>query len=76
MRRPKSKPPEKREHQWAITLIRQRGKFLGYVTAPDQETAIQEAWPYRKLMIEARRSGRRMATVKAPSRAQVRLAMS
>jgi hypothetical protein len=43
MRRPKSTPPEKREHQWAITLIRQRGKFLGYVTAPDAETAIQEA---------------------------------
>jgi hypothetical protein len=28
-------PPEKREHQWAITLIRQRGKFLGFVSAPD-----------------------------------------
>jgi Ser/Thr protein kinase RdoA (MazF antagonist) len=43
MCRPKSTPPEKREHQWAITLIRQRGKFLGHVSAPDQETAIQEA---------------------------------
>jgi hypothetical protein len=43
MRRPRSTPPEKREHQWAITLIRQRGKFLGYVAAPDQETAIKEA---------------------------------
>jgi hypothetical protein len=43
MRRPRSTPPEKREHQWAITLIRQRGKFLGYVSAPDAETAIQEA---------------------------------
>jgi hypothetical protein len=44
MRRAKSTPPpEKREHQWAITLIRQRGKFPGYVTAPDQESAIQEA---------------------------------
>jgi len=27
-------PPEKREYQWAITLIRQRGKFLGCVAAP------------------------------------------
>jgi hypothetical protein len=43
MRRPKSTPPAKREHQWAITLIRQHGKFLGYVKAPDQESAIQEA---------------------------------
>jgi hypothetical protein len=43
MRRPKSTPPEKPEHEWAITLIRQRGKFLGYVRAPDAETAIQEA---------------------------------
>jgi hypothetical protein len=43
MRRPKSTPPKKREHQWAITLIRQRGKFLGYVKAPDAETATQEA---------------------------------
>jgi Ser/Thr protein kinase RdoA (MazF antagonist) len=43
MRRPRYTPPEKREHQWAITLIRQRGKFLGYVRAPDAETAIREA---------------------------------
>jgi hypothetical protein len=43
MRRHKSTPPEKREHQWAITLIRQRGKFLGYVSAPDAETAIDKA---------------------------------
>jgi hypothetical protein len=44
MRRPKSTPPpEKQEHQWAVTLIRQRGKFLGYVRAPNQDTAIQEA---------------------------------
>jgi hypothetical protein len=27
----------------AFTLIRQRGKFLGYVEAPDQETSIKEA---------------------------------
>jgi hypothetical protein len=43
MRRPKTTPPENCEHQWAITLIRQHGKFLGYVKAPDQERAIQEA---------------------------------
>jgi Ser/Thr protein kinase RdoA (MazF antagonist) len=43
VRRPKSTPPEKRKHQWAITLIRQHGKLLAYVKAPDAETAIQEA---------------------------------
>jgi hypothetical protein len=26
-----------------FTLIHQRGKFLGYVEAPDQESAIKEA---------------------------------
>jgi hypothetical protein len=40
---PKSTPPEKRKHQWAITLIRQHGKLLSYVKALDAETAIQEA---------------------------------
>jgi hypothetical protein len=29
MRRPKTTPPERGEHEWAITLIRQRGKFEG-----------------------------------------------
>jgi hypothetical protein len=33
----------KKQYQWAITLIRQRGKFLAYVEAPDQETSIKEA---------------------------------
>jgi hypothetical protein len=37
---------EKREYQWAITLIRQRGKFLGYVEAPDCESAIKVAIKY------------------------------
>jgi hypothetical protein len=36
------KPPAKM-HGWEITLIRERGKFLGYVEAPDEETAIGEA---------------------------------
>jgi hypothetical protein len=40
---PRSTPPKQQEQQWAITLIRQRGKFLGYVSVSDAETAIQEA---------------------------------
>jgi hypothetical protein len=32
---------KKSEYQWAITLIRQRGKFLGSVEVPDPETAIK-----------------------------------
>jgi hypothetical protein len=31
------------DYEWAITLIRQRGPFLGYVRAPDRETAIKDA---------------------------------
>jgi hypothetical protein len=33
----------KKQYRWAITLIRQRGKFLGYFEALDQETAIKKA---------------------------------
>ena len=43
MRRPRSTPLKKQEHQWAITLIRQRGRFLGYVKAPDAKSAIEQA---------------------------------
>jgi hypothetical protein len=30
-------------HRWEITLIRQRGKFLGFVQATDEKTAITVA---------------------------------
>jgi len=43
MRRLRCVPPNGQEHQWAITLIRQRDKFLGYVSAPDAKTAIDKA---------------------------------
>jgi hypothetical protein len=44
MRFPRSTPAKKREYQWAISLIRQRVKFLvGYVGAPDADTAVQKA---------------------------------
>jgi hypothetical protein len=33
----------KKQYEWAITLIRKRGKFLGYVEAPDEKAAIVEA---------------------------------
>jgi hypothetical protein len=33
----------KKQYTWEITLIRQRGRFLGFVKAPDVETAIEEA---------------------------------
>jgi hypothetical protein len=33
----------KRDYHWAITVIRQKVEFLGYVRAPDRDTATQEA---------------------------------
>jgi hypothetical protein len=33
----------KTTHRWEITLIRQRGQFLGFVDAPDEASAIAEA---------------------------------
>jgi len=56
----KPKPPKKREQQWAITLIRQRRKFLGYVKAPDQQTAIKEAMKH--FAITDREQQRRLIT--------------
>jgi hypothetical protein len=44
--RPRSTPPKKQEHQWAITPIRQRGKFLGYVKAPVAKSASEQAIKY------------------------------
>jgi hypothetical protein len=35
--------PRSKSISWAITLIRQRGKLLGYVKAPDAKSAIEEA---------------------------------
>jgi hypothetical protein len=37
------KPPPKKTFTWEITLIRERGRFLGYVDAPDEKTAIKIA---------------------------------
>jgi hypothetical protein len=36
-----SKP--KKQYTWEITLIRDRGKLLGHVEAPDEKAAIEEA---------------------------------
>jgi hypothetical protein len=33
----------KKTHTWEITLIRERGKFLGYVEAPDADASIKQA---------------------------------
>jgi hypothetical protein len=30
-------------HRWEITLVRERGKFLGFVEAADEKAAIEEA---------------------------------
>jgi hypothetical protein len=38
-----AKKPTKQTHTFEITLIRERGKFLGYVEAPDEKAAIAEA---------------------------------
>jgi hypothetical protein len=37
------KKPAKQTHTWEVTLIRERGRLLGYVEAPDLETAIKVA---------------------------------
>jgi hypothetical protein len=37
------KPGPTKTHTWEITLIRERGKFLGYVQAPDADAAIKVA---------------------------------
>jgi hypothetical protein len=57
MRRPRSTAPKQQEHQWVITMIRQRGKFLGYVAAPGRETAIQEAIKAFRSRIQNSRDG-------------------
>jgi hypothetical protein len=33
----------KKQYTWQITLIRERGKLLGHVEAPDEKSAIEEA---------------------------------
>jgi hypothetical protein len=38
-----AKKPAKKIHTWEITLIRERGKLLGHVDAPDEKAAIEEA---------------------------------
>jgi hypothetical protein len=34
---------ETKKQTWEITLIRERGKFLGYVEAPNADAAIRQA---------------------------------
>jgi hypothetical protein len=34
---------ETKKQTWEITLIRERGKFLGYVEAPNPDAAIRQA---------------------------------
>jgi hypothetical protein len=34
----------KATHTWEITLIRQRGQFLGFVDAPDERAATCVIW--------------------------------
>lgn len=38
-----AKTPTRKTHTWEITLIRERGRMLGYVEAPDLQTAINVA---------------------------------
>jgi hypothetical protein len=33
----------KQSQEWRITLIRKKGQYLGWVEAPDAETAIERA---------------------------------
>jgi hypothetical protein len=51
--------PAKKPCSWGITLIQCRGKFLGYVEAPDQKAAEVEAaraftlseWQRKRLLV-------------------------
>jgi hypothetical protein len=38
-----AKKSAKTTHRWEITLIRERGRFLGFVEAPDADAAIKVA---------------------------------
>jgi hypothetical protein len=38
-----TKKPVPTTHRWEITLIRERGKFLGFFEATDEASAIEEA---------------------------------
>jgi hypothetical protein len=54
--------PAEKPRSWGITLIQSRGKFLGYVEAPDQKAAEVEAaraftlseWQRKRLLIRER----------------------
>jgi hypothetical protein len=39
---PRRNPPEQ-THRWEIVQLRERGRFLGFVDAPDEKTAIKIA---------------------------------
>jgi hypothetical protein len=54
--------PVKKTRSWGITLIQSRGKFLGYVDAPDQKAAEMAAvkaftlneWQRKRLLVRER----------------------
>ena len=59
-----AKKPAKQTPRWEILLIRERGQFLGYVDAPDEQAAIAEAIkqfeitnPEQQKRLVARRTG-------------------
>ena len=53
---------EKKPRSWAVTLIKNRGMFLGYVDAPDQKAAEIAAakafmlteWQRKRLLVRER----------------------
>jgi hypothetical protein len=55
--------PAKKPRSWGVTLVQSRGKFLGYVGAPDQNAAELEAarlfsapseWQRKRLLVRER----------------------
>jgi hypothetical protein len=54
--------PAKRTRSWRITLIQSRGRFLGYVDAPDQKAAglaaaktfMLSEWQRKRLLVRER----------------------
>ena len=55
-------PAKKQPRSWAVTLIKNRGVFLGYVEAPDQKAAelmaakafTLDEWQRKRLIVRER----------------------
>ena len=55
-------PAKKQPRSWAVTLIKNRGVFLGYVEAPDREAAelmaakafTLDEWQRKRLVVRER----------------------